>query len=87
MHFWQEALIDNEGSGDNRDPSTPTVPRLPLFRYNGGGVLLWQKLSSGGGRRLAVGGWQPGRLDNYFGSIASSHLSRFAGAPEFWLLP
>ena len=88
--FWQEeeALIDNEGSGD-RDPSTP-VPRLPLFRqrwfsgrnYPVEGDEDWQGRSCG---------WQAGRgdnpwgLDNYFGKTVPP--SRFAGAPEFWLLP
>ena len=93
--FWQEeeALIDNEGSGD-RDPSNPPpplVPRLPLFRqrwfsgrnYPVEGDEDWQGRScgwqAGWERRQSVGAWQL-----FWQTLPPS---RFAGAPEFWLLP
>ena len=85
-----EERIGNDGPGD-RDPSNPlSVPRLPLFtqRWNSGrnypveGDEDWQR---GGAEKEADGrrGDNTG-LDNNFGSIAPS---RFAKAPEFWLLP
>ena len=95
MHFWQEeeALIDNEGSGD-RDPSNPPppplVPRLPLFRqrwfsgrnYPVEGDEDWQGRSCG---------WQAGRgdnpwgLDNYFGK--PSHRHALLGLQNFGSYP
>ena len=88
----RDALIDNEGSGD-KDPSTPpapadALPRLPLFRHQGGfpaEIIEWRgtKIGMGG----SMGAWEREELDNYFGSDAPSLArSRFAGAPEFWLL-